>query len=73
MLDEQGGPYPLPQMVQVISDDCIGSISVLFLNGAPAPRVKLGAPEPTTYNEYYLSQRGHFNELIFHEVIARLL
>ena len=28
--------------------------------------VEWGAPESTTYNKYYLSQKGHFNKLIFH-------
>ena len=32
---EQGGPYPLRQIVQGVPDDCFGSMSVLFVNDFP--------------------------------------
>ena len=34
-MSEQGGSFPLPQMVQGVPDDCFGSMSVLFVNDFP--------------------------------------
>ena len=34
-MSEQGGPCPLPQIVQGVPGVCVGSVSVLFLNDFP--------------------------------------
>jgi hypothetical protein len=35
-MSEQGGPCPLPQLMQEVPVVCFGSVSVLFVNDFPS-------------------------------------